>query len=408
MRNITKVVHQIHDLKERGEEYALTHLKEALQDKNKRVRKAAIDTIEWFVQTVIFKDILLEALNDSSEYVRGKAALKLGYTYLPELVNPLLKLLNDESNKVRCQAACSLGTLCNKMAVLPMIEALGNNSIKVKMHIIQSLGRIRDTRADSVIISCLSDDRLFEISAEALTNLYCNEAEKGLITRLNGKKSKFRSIAARSLGRIRSPNTAKALSARLKIEKNNEVRRCILYAVYELNAINDSPDSVVLDVLIDILENSNSNSDDDKDGAAKALGVLGNPAAIKPLLNNIYLKPGILSSEVIAALGELKVEEAFEVLENLIIENLYEQDQGVEKLIDAYVLIGGRKALALLLMIIENSIVSFRWDAIVAIGWIGLPTDTHVLDVLNNIVNTSKDESEVEEAGSSIYMINTK
>jgi len=186
-------------------EPAVVELVEALEDKNPRVRRGAVQALgEIKVASVI--DPLIKMLNDSETAIRIDAANGLGslasydtknlrparlvpalaavmkdkddqvrsaatwslwQSNDPRAVQPLLGALSDEHPSVRWRAAEGLGFLRAKAAVEPLTAALQSDDEALRSHAADALGRIGDRRPLPQLSALASNDEDAGVRASA-------------------------------------------------------------------------------------------------------------------------------------------------------------------------------------------------------------------------------------------------
>jgi HEAT repeat protein len=87
----------------------------------------------------------VDALADASAGTRAVAALGLGLSGKPGLVEPIVRRLKDESPEVRRAAAWALGSLEDAAAIPPLIELLQRDADpRVRQAAAWAIGSIHD------------------------------------------------------------------------------------------------------------------------------------------------------------------------------------------------------------------------------------------------------------------------
>ncbi len=143
---------------------------ETLQDNKARKRHLAAEALGQIGDPKALEP-LINALKDEQWIVRRSAARALGNICSPHAIDPLIKTLEDENLDVRCEAALALGNIGDSRAVEPLIKMLKGG--KETTAAIVALGEIGDPRAVDTLILALRDGvwGADEVSANAATAL---------------------------------------------------------------------------------------------------------------------------------------------------------------------------------------------------------------------------------------------
>ncbi|MGB3112111.1 MAG: HEAT repeat domain-containing protein, partial [Candidatus Omnitrophota bacterium] len=247
--------------------YIITYLTEALNDKNRLVRKAAADTLlsmdyPAMVKAGIvpsqFEQAKLDRILRGYIFAADKKWEDLGWLG-EDAVPALIGELNDEHDPARQKAARSLGDMAipdpvlNNNAVEALLKRLaGEDDPYVHAVYIHALGKLGDTRALEPLRNILlSDERPFMrmVSIEALgilgSQLEENSIEKGFIY--------------------------KTLIARLYIDKGTPLISPMVWTLSKMGGPN------VVELLITTLKGKNPEGENGPDCMA-AVTVLGNLA----------------------------------------------------------------------------------------------------------------------------------
>lgn len=131
-------------LGEIGDIRAIPYLREALDDVNPTVCKAAVLALEEIGKPPV--DQLINALGDEDLQVRQKIAWELGMIS-ESAMEALIRALKDEDWKVREGAARALGWIGGKRAVKLLIGMLGDEDWSARKGAIWALGKIGDVSA---------------------------------------------------------------------------------------------------------------------------------------------------------------------------------------------------------------------------------------------------------------------
>jgi HEAT repeat protein len=125
-----------------------------LKDANPNVRLGGLMDLERLKFQNIF-ELLLAALEDSDANVRKGAVEELAKTRDRRAVEPLIAALKDKDAEVERAAAGFLGNFGDQRAVDPLIAALQSPDEFVQAAAAESLGRIKDPRAIEPLIAAV-------------------------------------------------------------------------------------------------------------------------------------------------------------------------------------------------------------------------------------------------------------
>jgi len=126
---------------------AIPHLKEILENKDKKELHAVTVTVLGEIGGDEIFPTLLQALESSNDLVRVRAALALGELRTEKAVPHFLKLIKDGNESLRAIAASSLGLIGDKLAVEPLVAALNDEAEAVRAIAASSLGCLGDATA---------------------------------------------------------------------------------------------------------------------------------------------------------------------------------------------------------------------------------------------------------------------
>lgn len=243
-------------------------------------------------------------------------------------VKNLIKSLRNRNSDIRLQAAQALGEIRDKRAVEPLVKTLNDEIDWVQLNAASALGEIGDERAVEPLIAALKDKEFVPRSraAKALGKIKAPNAVESLIAALKDKDEGVRSSAAEALGNIGDTSAIKSLIKTLK-EKNRYVRENSVKAlkkmgwkpgndtekVYYLIAVEDWDELVkigkpAVDPLIKLLKCKGLYYQDyiGKASVVKALGEIGDPRAVDPIIRASKDKDENIRKESEKALGKIK------------------------------------------------------------------------------------------------------
>lgn len=149
----------------------------ALKDSDLRARRAAAQVL-GDLKDARAVEPLTAALKDPDEDVRKSAAEALGKIKVAEVkllteVEPLIVALKDSDEDVRKSAIETLGKIGDARAVEPLIAALKDSSWGVRKAVAKVLGQIGDARAVESLVEALNDEIEYvrESAGKALQSL---------------------------------------------------------------------------------------------------------------------------------------------------------------------------------------------------------------------------------------------
>ena len=212
-------------------------------------------------------DGLTKALSYPKDTVRVAAASALGTLGAPEAVAPLIAALGDAAGSVRAAAAGALGALRDPRAIEPLITALKDSSEPGRTTVVSALGQI-GAPALPALIATLGGPSV-EVrapAARALAAIGSQEAVESLVAALADPYAQ--AAAATSLDKLAWTPDKSQSGARYRVIRG-QWDRCV-----EIGAPAVAP-------LIEGLRSWNYTA---AGAAAKALGQIGDPMALEPLI----------------------------------------------------------------------------------------------------------------------------
>jgi len=154
-----------------GDPQATPALIQALQDKDRDVRRAAAEALGQIGDRQAIP-ALIEALKDEDEGVRRAAAEALEKIGDPQATPALIQALQDKDRDVRRAAAKALGKIGDRQAVPALIEALKDEDEGVRRAAAEALEKIGPPAVPALIQALRDEDRdVREAAAEALMRL---------------------------------------------------------------------------------------------------------------------------------------------------------------------------------------------------------------------------------------------
>ncbi len=274
----------------------------ALKDEEKKVRETAAFYLGKIGDPRVVEPLIDALKKDEEKDVREEAAWMLGKIGDPRAVEPLIAALKDEEKKVREEAARQLGKIGDPRAVEPLIDALKKDE-DVGWAAAMALEEIGDPRAVEPLIAALKDEEkdVRDRAVHVLGEIGDPRAVEPLIAALKDKEEKVRERAASKLGRFGDPRAVEPLIDALKIAYDGG--GSTLNAVNSLEVLNWQPDQgeagaiywacknewkkvaeLGAPALKALIKGLNASDFEARLISAEALGEIGDPRAVKPLI----------------------------------------------------------------------------------------------------------------------------
>ena len=260
-----------------GDPRAIEPMIALLENPDSQLQKIVAENVKKFNTESV--DPLITALKKRDPNVRKIASEILGDIGDPRAIGPLIIALKDTNPDVRICAAQALGKLQDHRAVEPLIVSLKDKNANVRKNSVEILGALGDSRAVEPLISALSDvDHSIKL------------------------------CAVEALGKIGDPRAIDPLIAKLQ-DPDTKTQNT---AVEALKKFGNEP----LDPLIIVLNGKNSYG---KKQVLEILGEIGDPRAVKPIINSLKDSDSDTRNAAINALtkiGDPSVEPLIETLED--------------------------------------------------------------------------------------------
>jgi len=235
---------------------------------------------------------LVQDLGDLENSRRARQELvQIGRPAVPALIQAL------GNEKTRFNAVVALGEIGDRRAVGPLIEMLKDENYLVRSVAAKALGEIGDERAIPPLIEGLrADEDLRMAAAKALGEIPDERAVGPLVQLLNDKSHLVRRAATKSLGLIGDKKATGALKRVFKADKDLEVR---IWAAFSLTRI--AGDISTFTFLTDAVSGGSTTHPE----AARALGMIGDPRAVGPLIQALKDPACAVRGVSAWALGEI-------------------------------------------------------------------------------------------------------
>jgi HEAT repeat protein len=258
-----------------GDRQAYEPLIQLLGHDRAAVRQAAIAAINSLGDPRTPKDIKKLIFN-SNPHVRESAVRIAGYFGYPESAGDLLDRIHDISENVRRAAVENLAHLQDDRAFDALSRAAHDESSKIRSAAVRSLGYVENVNVLPELLRALMDE-------DAWVRYY----------------------AARSLGQLRLPGAIDALSTAVRQDRANQVR------IAAADALGSIGGPRVVSVLAPLAE---AGDRDLARAVLHALGTVGHPDALHPILALLRAADPSRRLDAISALAARRDRDAVEAL----------------------------------------------------------------------------------------------
>ena len=245
-----------------GDPRAVEPLIGALKDPDHEVVETAADALVALGDPAA--EALMDLLENDDTYLSLWAVEILKKMNDPRAVEPLLAALRKKPSLVTVEAADALAGI-GPAAVPALIDTLGDSSEQVRGWAALALGKIADKGAATALVKILGDEAL-----------------------------SVRQIAVWALGEIADPETVEPLAASLQ-DATSGIQKEAADALVKIGQPS-------FDALISALGSADAFA---RKNAARALGGLKDPAAVKPLAKLLAKGEAGASEEAATALAEI-------------------------------------------------------------------------------------------------------
>jgi HEAT repeat protein len=283
-----------------------------LNDPNSSVRRQATESLG---QLGAEKSIeaLIVLLNDQDSDVRKQAAKSLGKLRAKKAIEALMALLNDPDLSVRAQAAESLGELGSKKVIEALIALLNDINPLVRAQAVELLGKLGNKNATEALIYLVNDPDSYvrQKTIFSLAQLGSKKAIEPLMALLNDPDSSVQQNAILLLGRLGSEKSIEPLITLLKDHQAWYLQITATKILYQLGSEKELGSEKVIQALIPLLNNQDSNV---RRQIINLLGQLGSKKAIKPLIALLNDKNSSVQMQIIESLAQLGSKKAIKPL----------------------------------------------------------------------------------------------
>ena len=246
---------------------AVEPLINALKNTSPFVRSAAAEALGGIKDPRAIEPLISAMLRDGYEYTRAEAAWALAAMEDPRVIEPLIEALSDPHQDVRAVAELALARM-GPLSVEPLIKVLNKKgTAALRNSAVRALGGINDPRVVDPLIKALDDAAVRDSAAIALGEIKDPRAVEPLIKilkakdhsggssvaaalikmgapsveplaqALNDNDQVVRRLAVIALGEIKDPKAIGALTERLK-DESPEVRQAAQEAIEKIQKAN--------------------------------------------------------------------------------------------------------------------------------------------------------------------------
>jgi HEAT repeat protein/beta-lactamase regulating signal transducer with metallopeptidase domain len=315
----------------RSSESAIGALVETLRDPVASVRQAAVEALASTKDSVAVRALMEVLRTDDSPMVRRAAAWALGEIgdamAIPALTEALAR---DRDTEVRKNSASALGNIDSPRATSALTQALERDTeVAVRMHAAEALSNIEDPAAADALIRVLDRDNdpgVKKAVIEAIDNLDDSRAVPAVSRALKDSDAEVRRAAADALGSMDDSDAVAPLMAVAR-DPDVEVRRAVISSLGSLSdrravptfvtALADADPEVRQNAAeafgnienlrtapAELLRAMDDRSAEVRHSVAHALGHIGDPEAVKPLVAHVTDPNVEVRQAVVDALDE--------------------------------------------------------------------------------------------------------
>lgn len=194
----------------------MKHLVPVLKDESEFARRSAVEVLNEIAEPGTIK-FLLTALEDGDWWVRSRASDALAKIGGPKVMDAVLQLVGDKNDNIRRSAIEILNQTKDERAVAHLIKATRDNDWWVRERAADALAEIRSLDATPALLEMLGGDaRSVPAALRALGKLGNTDVLARLIPMLDRPEKEIRVEAVNAIGRLANSQSPDTVKQRLK------------------------------------------------------------------------------------------------------------------------------------------------------------------------------------------------
>ncbi len=194
----------------------MKHLVNVLKDESEFARRSAVEVLNEIADQDTIKYLLI-ALEDGDWWVRSRASDALAKIGGPKVMDAVLQLVGDKNENIRRAAVEILNQTKDERAVSHLITAPRDKDWWVRERAADALAEIRSEKATPALLEMLAGDaRSVPAALRALGRLGSAVVLPQLLPMLDRPEKDIRIEAVNAIGRVANSGSADTVKARLK------------------------------------------------------------------------------------------------------------------------------------------------------------------------------------------------
>jgi serine/threonine-protein kinase len=194
----------------------MKHLVNVLKDESEFARRSAVEVLNEIAEPDTIK-YLLVALEDGDWWVRSRASDALAKIGGPKVMDAVLHLVSDKNDNIRRSAIEILNQTKDERAVDHLIAATRDNDWWVRERAADALAEIRSAKAAPALLEMLGGDpRSVPAALRALGRLGSTDVLPQLLPMLDRPEKDIRIEAVNAIGQLANTESADTVKDRLK------------------------------------------------------------------------------------------------------------------------------------------------------------------------------------------------
>ena len=194
----------------------MKYLVNVLKDESEFARRSAVEVLNEVAEPATIK-YLLVALEDGDWWVRSRASDALAKIGGPKVMDAVLQLVGDKNENIRRSAIEILNQTKDERAVDYLIKATQDNDWWVRERAADALAEIRSEKAAPALLTMLDGDpRSVPAALRALGRLGSSAVLPKLLPLLDRPEKDIRVEAVNAIGQLATSGSAETVKQRLK------------------------------------------------------------------------------------------------------------------------------------------------------------------------------------------------